>query len=209
MKKAVVWLISFLMSGTMVMAQGQLDFNSPSILDKTYTRAEVTSNHSVSLTILGLEYAYERVLDGNWTLVMRAGFPCVMTSGYSQEITNSTTISSGGVSTTNSSTSKNYNFNYGPRPGVSLEPRYYTNFHRRYDKGKNTVNNSADFASIQIKLFTPNFEGFGITLIPTYGIRRGGEHWFREYTAGIAIHTMTFYFAPVLPHLGFRIGYTF
>ena len=146
-----------MMSETMVLAQEQLDFNNPSIIGSTYNQPKVVSSHSVSLSVLGLEYAYERVLDGNWTLVMRAGFPCVMTSGYSQEITNSTTISSGGVSTTNSSTTKNFSFNYGPRPGIVLEPRYYTNFHRRYNKGKNTVNNSADFASIQIKVFTPDF----------------------------------------------------
>lgn len=209
MKRAVVWFFVMALSGTFAMAQEQLDFNNPSIIDGSHNQSEVVSSHSVSLSILGLEYAYEKVLDGNWTLVMRAGFPCVMTSGSSLEVTNSTTVSNGGISITNSSTTKNYSFNYGPRPGVVLEPRYYTNFHRRYNKGKNTVNNSADFASIQVKVFTPDFEGFGITLVPTYGIRRGSEHWFREYTAGIAIHTMTLYFAPVLPHLGFRIGYTF
>jgi len=48
------------------------------------------------------------------------------------------------------------------------------------------------------------------TTAPVYGIRRAGNHWYREYTFGLTLNTIAFKTSyPVLPHLGFRIGYTF
>ena len=34
---------------------------------------EVVSNHSISMTILGLEYGYEQRLGGHWSIIGRAG----------------------------------------------------------------------------------------------------------------------------------------
>ena len=93
-----------------------------------------------------------------------------------------------------------------PRPGLSLEPRYYHNLQKRYLAGKKTANNSANYFSVLTKAYT-SVGALNLSLIPTYGIRRGGDHWFQEYSFGVALHTRSV--AALLPHLGFRFGYTF
>ena len=35
--------------------------------------AQVASNHSLSMTLLGLEYSYEQALASHWSLIGRAG----------------------------------------------------------------------------------------------------------------------------------------
>ena len=181
------------MSAPMAMGQDLLDFNNPAILEvEEYGRpAEVTSGHAVSLSVLGLEYSYEWALKGSWSLILRAGVPSVLVDSSSSY----------------DGTSSSLNFNFGPRPGLSLEPRYYHNLQKRYLAGKNTVNNSANYFSVLTKLYVSAGGYLALSAIPTYGIRRGGDHWFREYSLGVAMHTKSV--VAVLPHLGFRIGYTF
>ena len=44
------------------------------------SNAQVSSNHSLSMTLLGLEYSYEHTLAAHWSLIGRAG---VASYGYS------------------------------------------------------------------------------------------------------------------------------
>ena len=58
--------------------------------------------------------------------------------------------------------------------------------------------------------FGGNWSLVGRAAAPVYGIRRAGNHWYREYTFGLTLNTIAFKTPyPVWPHLGFRIGYTF
>lgn len=190
--KRIIWLIALILSAPMAMGQDLLDFNNPAILEvEEYGRpAEVTSGHAVSLSVLGLEYSYEWALKGSWSLILRAGVPSVLVDSSSSY----------------DGTSISLNFNFGPRPGLSLEPRYYHNLQKRYLAGKKTANNSANYFSVLTKAYT-SVGALNLSLIPTYGIRRGGDHWFQEYSFGVALHTRSV--AALLPHLGFRFGYTF
>lgn len=191
-------------------AQEQLDFNDPSIPEVSDAQdgSALVSGHAVSFTLLGLEYSYEKALGGNWTLVMRAGFPCALSEVVRSVYTETVTVDDGVTRISNSETSRSFNVNYAPCPGITLEPRYYTNLQSRYFKGKKTANNCADFVSMQAKVYYAYNGGenaVNLSLIPVYGIRRGGGHWFREYTFGAAFHTFGLTF---LPHIGFRLGYT-
>jgi hypothetical protein len=195
MNKYLTLFLIAAFASTVVYAQGQLDFDNPAIpgVIGMENSADVVSGHSVSLTVIGLEYSYEQRLGGYWSLVMRAGFPIAIC-----DITTVTQQSEGNYSFSRT-------FNFGPRPGIVIEPRYYTNMERRFLKGKKTANNCADFVSLPIKAYSTHLEDIYFSLIPTYGIRRGSNHWFREYTFGVGFHSM----GAILPHLNFRIGYTF
>lgn len=185
-------------------AQEQLDFNRPAI-KPVMSDSKVTSGHSISLSLIGIEYCYEQHLGGNWSLIGRAGLPSTLTvaSHYIQE------------------GSGKYEFQWNPSPGITVEPRYYTNLQRRYDRGRKTINNSADFVSLQLKSYYRQgginslqssesyyYLGgsFQLSAIAAYGLRRGGKHWYREYTCGVAFHTI---WGGVLPHFGFKFGYRF
>ena len=186
-KRLIFSAIVIVITSSSLSAQDPLDFNDPAIAVVT-EGSEVVSGHAVSLSIVGLEYSYERAMGGNWSLIARAGFPCALTSAL--------IVVQNGASS--------YNFEWAPRPGIVIEPRYYTNLKQRYDKGKNTLNNCADFIGLQIKAYYAGRAD--VSAIGIYGFRRGGEHWFREYTGGIAFHTK---WGSILPHLNFRIGYSF
>jgi len=189
-------------------AQSYYDFSDPSIplVTKAQNEGRVVSGHSISASILGLEYAYEQRLGGNWSMVFRAGAPCVLT--YASRTVTTNTYSSGNYNTSDSSVS--YTFNWGPRPGITIEPRYYTNMERRSLMGKKTANNCADFIAVRTVLYAGlgayDMSSLDLSAIGMYGIRRGNAHWFREYTFGVGYHTKFMFF---LPHINFRIGYTF
>lgn len=191
MKKFSAIIAALMSIANIVMAQEQYDFNNPSIsgVAGISNSATPTSGHSVSLTIVGLEYSYEAALKGNWTVIIRGGFPCVITGKMVSEEHNSY----------GSNISVNYIF--GPKLGITLEPRFYTSLGRRQMMGRNTENNSSDFLSVKARIANGELD-----VIPAYGIRRGGSHWFREYTFGYGYHTL---FNGFLPHFNIRIGYSF
>lgn len=210
MNKFVLLSLSAALACTIAHAQGQLDFNNPTIPEVTEKQngLEAVSGHAVSLTILGLEYSYELALGGSWSMIFRAGFPCVLSNVLVEQHTESEMVTTGTVTTAQTNSQTNYFYYVFPRPGITVEPRYYTNLQRRYLKGKKTINNSADFVSVQTKVYATSLQRVDLSLIPTYGIRRAGKHWFREYTIGVGFHTMALHTpTPVLPHLGFRFGY--
>ena len=189
-----------IVSGASLMAQEQLDFNLSSIPEvKTMQKREgVVANHSLSATIVGLEYAYEARLGEAWSLVSRFGISTCLSS-VRGHLEGNTMRVEGRIT---------------PQVALTLEPRYYFTLKKRVLAGKKTVNNSASFFSLQTKLYDTRWDETiipEISVIPTFGIRRGGEHWFREYTFGLAYHSILDGLVPlpVLPHLNFRLGYAF
>ena len=200
MKKTLVWLFAMIVSGASLMAQEQLDFNLSSIPEvKTMQKREgVVANHSLSATIVGLEYTYEARLGKAWSLASRFGIATCLsrTAGFVEGNT------------------LHIEGSFYPHVALTLEPRYYFTLEKRVLAGKKTVNNSASFFSLQAKLYDARWDETiypEISVIPTFGIRRGGEHWFREYTFGLAFHSKLYGLLPlpVLPHLNFRLGYAF
>ena len=191
MRKLFVTQIIIILAALSLSAQESFDFNAAT--DPVTDEPVVVSGHSVVLSIFGLEYSYEQPLGGYWSIIGRAGLPSALTDCS--------------VSYDLSSNNKSYSFNWSPSLGVTVEPRYYTSMRRRFDKGRKTVNNSSDFVSLQLKAYNPAMDdGIQLSATAAYGIRRGGEHWFREYTGGVAFHTI---YGGVLPHLGFKFGYRF
>lgn len=77
----------------------------------------------------------------------------------------------------------------------SLEPRYYYNFNKRQEKGKNTNNNSANYISSEIfyvpdLLSSTNRENLDVNksfgIIPKYGLRRSiSKNLIFEFAIGI------------------------
>ncbi|WP_194767526.1 hypothetical protein [Tamlana sp. I1] len=66
---------------------------------------------------------------------------------------------------------------------IELEPRYYYNFSKRIQKGKNTINNSGNYFAVQLSYIpdiftakTPNNANIDVlktfSAIPTFGLRR-------------------------------------
>ncbi|MBC9795099.1 hypothetical protein [Sinomicrobium weinanense] len=111
-------------------------------------------------------------------------------------------------------------------PTLTLEPRYYYNFKKRFSEGRNTTNNSANFLALKIN-YLPDWFTISnvdhvevlenISFIPKWGIKRSiGDHW--TYEAGIGIG-YRHYFTKKLGYesdekevaadLHLRIGYTF
>ena len=193
MRKLFISQFIIILAALSLSAQERSDFNSAT--DPAMKEPAVVSGHSIQLSIFGLEYSYEQPLGGYWSIIGRAGLPSSLTDC-------SVTYDSSSYNT-----SQNYSFNWTPSLGVTVEPRYYTSMRRRFDKGRKTVNNSSDFVSLQVKAYDlASYDGIQLSAIAAYGIRRGGEHWFREYTGGVAFHTI---YGGVLPHLGFKFGYRF
>lgn len=89
----------------------------------------------------------------------------------------------------------NSKLDYAFTSSIRLQPKYYYNFNRRQERGKNTNNNSANFIATEI-YYIPDFltstnrdninivESFGI--VPKYGLRRSiSENLIFEFAAGV------------------------
>ena len=111
-------------------------------------------------------------------------------------------------------------------PVITAEPRWYYNLAKRNRKGKNTINNSANFLTLRISYhpdwFTiSNYDNVRvaeqISFIPEWGIKRTiGSHFVYELGIGIGYR---YYFlkqygflgneGEVAANLHFRLGYGF
>ena len=208
MKKFLASVVVLVAGATTALSQEQFDFDNPSIPAVTEALLQASApsgGHSLALSIIGFEYSYELPIGGQWTIVFSAGAPFVVTGRLVETRSESTTIEYGGYYETHSHSESHTTYYFGPRPGVTIEPRVYTSLMRRTLKGRKTINNSSDFVSFKTRFYTANFNDIQISIVPAYGIRRGGEHWFREYTFGVGLHTACL---GLLPHIGFKIGYT-
>lgn len=146
------------------------------------------SNHSISTTLLGLEYSFEGRIADRWTLIGRAGLVPVGFTLYSYP--------------------NSCGFNADLGLGASFEGRYYSSIKRRTEMGRSTYNNSSDFISLRLRANTTG-DGPEISLTPAYGFRRAiGKHWVQEFTLGLRLGILGdgAFFAP---HAQYRIGFVF
>ncbi|OPC29909.1 hypothetical protein [Elizabethkingia miricola] len=105
-------------------------------------------------------------------------------------------------------------------PTIGITPKYYYNFERRLNKGKNIYNNSANYIALGLS-YTPNWfiisnekgvevSNF-ITIIPSYGIRRNFAKNFNyeaKFGLGYGKNMDTHESSAVL-QLGISLGYDF
>ena len=149
---------------------------------------KLQSNHSISTTLLGLEYSYEGRVADRWTLIGRAGLVPVDFTLYSYPYESGFSASLG--------------------VGASFEGRYYSSIKRRTEMGRSTYNNSSDFISLRLRANT-GVDGPEISITPAYGFRRAiGKHWVQEFTLGLrlGVYADDYFFAP---HAQYRIGFVF
>ena len=147
----------------------------------------VRSNHSISVSNLGLEYAYEQRLGGNFSLVARTG-GAVTANAFYQDLAS-------------------FNLNLLFAYSISVEPRIYTSLGRRASLGKSTHNNSSDFASAKFAFYYAGSE-VGLSFTPMYGIRRAwGRHWFHEFSVGPTLSYIDGF--SFTPHIQYRLAFVF
>ena len=174
------------------------------------------ANHSVSITLLGLRYAYEHPIGRTGTIIGRAGADF-------------------GVSWGDDGIFDDYNY-WVVAPTLEVEPRWYYGLDRRTAKGRSTAGNTGSFLSLNLQTLLPGYVSdrslgkmSGATsLSPTWGLRRvWRDHWMFEFSTGLAfiyLHRGTdwigFSFSDGLyldrdrhffwgPQLNVRFGYSF
>ena len=153
----------------------------------TYTY-DLRSNHSVSTTLLGIEYSYEGKVADRWTLIGRVG---IVPTGFIAMSVPEETFFAGDMGL-----------------GLSFEGRWYSNIAKRAQYGRCTYNNSSDFVSMRLRANTYD-EGLEVSFTPAYGIRRTfGRLWFHEMTFGpkIGVNDNGLFLAP---HIQYRLGLAF
>lgn len=166
----------------------------------------VEANHSVSLDLLGLTYAYELPVARRFSIIGRAGVDAGLVWKWSSS---EFTIPDGG-----SITSK---LAFAILPSLEIEPRFYYGLDRRASKGRNTFGNQGSFVSMRFQGYLPfgivskGTEVIGLVgVAPTWGMRRvWGDHWMFEFTSGVMFAVNgegTFHWAP---DLNVRFGYAF
>jgi len=107
-------------------------------------------------------------------------------------------------------------------PALTLEPRFYYNLSRRFEKEKRTENNSANYFSLQFRYIPDWFvisnstdlnPANQIQFIPTFGIRRTfGKNFNYEFNVGFGYGTTVGYennISSGILDLGMKIGYDF
>lgn len=148
---------------------------------------KLRSNHSVSTTLLGLEYSFEGRVADRWTLIGRAG---LVPNGFVLFSTPEQTSFIGNMGI-----------------GLTFETRWYSNIAKRAEYGRSTYNNSSDFISMRLRAMASDGE-LEISFTPAYGIRRTfGKLWFHEITFGPKIGIADGLF--IAPHIQYRLGLTF
>ena len=182
--KRILLIISILLYGITISAKIKpLEERPHDVITYEYN---IRSNHSVSTTLLGLEYSYEGKVADRWTLIGRAG---LVPAGFAVASTPQTTSFTGMMNI-----------------GLSFESRWYSNIAKRAECGRRTYNNSSDFISMRLRASA--FHTLEVSFTPAYGIRRSfGKLWFQEFTVGPKIvYNGGLYFAP---HVQYRLGLAF
>ena len=184
--KRVITIISILLCGLTASARVKpIEERPQDVITYSY---DLRSNHSVSSTLLGLEYSYEGKVADKWTLIGRAGLVPVGFYLYS--------------------TPGRTNFSGDLGFGLTFEGRWYSNIAKRAAYGRSTYNNSSDFVSLRLR-GTTSTDGIEVSFTPSYGIRRTfGRLWFHEATFGpkIGVNDDGMF---LQPHIQYRIGLAF
>jgi hypothetical protein len=150
------------------------------------------NTNTVKVTFLGLSYSYEQAIAQkstiNYEFMLAGGFGSGYMNGSYWLIV----------------------------PVMRVEPRYYYNLITRYEKGRKTVNNSANYLS-----FSADYQlgrGVGsnassistLRLIPKWGMKRSvGRHFVFELAAGIGVQKSENYNWEATPGLDLKLGYSF
>jgi hypothetical protein len=176
---------------------------------------ETESSHSVSVNLIGVDYAYELPLGRTATIIGRAG----ANFGASWYGKNGGSWRTGVLVP--------YGDNYRTlSPAVELEPRWYYGLDRRAALGRDTGGNAGSFVSLKAQSLLHELGGdsrdYGIakrpgltTFAPTWGVRRVWRgHWNAEFTAGVRFgvaHDGEWWDEGSLERLdiNLRFGYTF
>lgn len=168
-----------------IIAIAVLLFSADSYAQRIARHDGAVSNHSVSVQIIGAEYAYEQSFGGNFTLIGRAGLMPVGLDYYKDAV--------------------NFNASFTSALGVTLEPRFYTSMQRRMMMGRPSYNNASDFVGLKTSILF--YDDTDLTLTPVYGIRRSyGKHWFGEFTGGAQFSLVE---GGLTPHDQIRFGFVF
>ena len=151
-----------------------------------------TTINTLKATFLGLSYSYEQSMSQKSTI----NYEFIMAGAFGS------------------------NFMYGNfwliAPVIRAEPRYYYNIINRYDKGRKTKNNSANYLAISADYQLGT--GFGrnassistFNLIPKWGIKRTiGNHFIFEFATGIGAQKSQNNNWKASPGLDLKLGYLF
>jgi hypothetical protein len=160
--------------------------NLPAQIEKTY------SSHSIKGPLIGLSYSYEHPIaiqsTLNLELMINGGFG----SGLFRE---------------------NY---WVIAPVLRVEPRYYYNFTRRFEKEKKTINNSANYFTLAVD-YQPgisigkNAEAYQyLQVVPKYGLKRTiGKHFIFEIAAGLGAYVVENSNLDSVFAMDLKLGYAF
>ena len=101
-------------------------------------------------------------------------------------------------------------------PVMRVEPRYYYNLITRYDKGRKTMNNSANYLAISADYQLGTSIGSRassvstLNVIPKWGMKRTiGQHFIFEFAAGIGAQKSEYTNWKAEPGLDLKFGYSF
>lgn len=190
MKKTITFVFVALLFATLCASAQEMQLASS-------PRTE--SNHSASVGIVGVNYAYEFPLGRKVTVVGRIGLYTENFTLLANKKLNDMLI-------------------IVINPTIDIEPRFYYNLDRRARNGRNTTKNTASFAALQIKAVLPHVwssdnhsESDGLILVsPLWGLRRvWNEHWLFEFAAGASLFQRDVDRWEWLPALNLRFGYSF
>jgi len=212
-------LVAATEAGSRLHAQSQSQPHSqqePRVWRSEKTLPQTELNHSLALSILGVQYAFELPVDRIATLIVRPG----MQFGY----------------THGSGFYGGSDLFYAILPTIDVEPRIYYNLDNRARRGKRMEGNQGNYFSLLIKNVLPfpvasDVEGdriVGATLVtPMWGMRRvWGGHWLFELGGGVGLQFPwasraslgwdgnghgdgPFEFGRIYPNINVRFGYSF
>ncbi len=180
-----------------------------------FAQEKTTDLFNVNVSVIGVGVQFEKSMGDKYTGVASLDYIGGFSYGYS-DFTGS-------------------DFEYILTTRFALEGRYYYNFDRRIEKGKNTTNNSANYVAFKTTFipdwFTSSSDDMKInpqgTLTLNYGLKRSfSKNFFYEFYTGLGIslyeedrlyfddHAMDYRIkssnkSGVALDLGFRVGYNF
>jgi hypothetical protein len=165
------------------------------------------ANHSVSIDLIGLRYAYELPIARKATIIGRVG------------------ANFGAAWFTGGEWRTGITLPYGDylmiSPSIDIEPRWYYGLDRREMHSRSSAGNSGSFLSLKVQHRFPGYISddyirmVGTTFAsPTWGLRRvWRDHWLFEFTTGLRFGMSQGYWwsADVVDRLdvNVRFGYTF